>query len=114
MTGKIGKFVAATASASLVCDMSLQAMTEGSVVVERAELAVPATEMVEGFDHETTIQDLVSSAINAVSAGEKHRSATEHQVSLDSIKPPLEFASEAWDPKGLAHRLPDPPYPCGR
>lgn len=112
--GKIGKFVAATASASLICDMTLQAMTEESVVVERSEFAVPEIGIVEGIGNGTTIEDLVSTIIGSAGVDEGRGSATGRQVSLDSIKPPLEFASETHDPEGRAHRLPDPPYPCGK
>lgn len=107
MTGKIGKFVATTASASLICDMSLQAMTGESVVVDCVEAPVPAAEIIEGLGDPAAIQDLISSIIDPSDTNER-------KISLDSIKPPLEFASEDRDPEGRGRRIPDPPYPCGR
>lgn len=107
MAGKIGKFVAATASASLICDTTLQAMTGDSVVVECAEPSMPAAEMIEGLGDPAAFQDLVSGILDPSDANGR-------EVSLDSVKPPLEFASEDRDPEGRGRRAPDPPYPCGR
>lgn len=111
MKVSIGKAIATTVSATLACDMPLQAAIGGSAAVEPAE--APASEVlaVEGAAYEEDVQAFVSRIVDE--AAEGYENAPGQAVPLAYVKPPLEFPNEAWNADARNARRPDPPYPCG-